>query len=302
MGDFGNPGYQQAFVDWASNFVARTGLKGVEIDDTICDAVSLTGGAYPAKYPNQKAWEDAQVSFINYVGDALRAKGYYVKISSVCYVPEDRASNDGSLTAAFWSRFASHVSGIKSEYWMQTSNDISRLRAEGNGDWTRHWSGWMNLMNVAQKAGADFFAEMYGSSSNTNIMRYGRGSFLLGWDGNGGAFEWASDGGQSDPWSPEWTMDIGVPTGARYKVGVGWRRDYSGGTVILNPDPSASQTFQLGGTYSKPDGSALTSATLGPTDALILRGSSTTPPPAAPAAPVNSAAPAISGTARWVSR
>ena len=231
----------------------------------------LTGGVYPAKYPTQQAWEDAQVSFISYVGDALRARGYYLLANTICYIRDNRGSDDGSLTAGFWKRLAPHVGGFMSEYWIQTSNDTTRLRAEGNGEWSRNWSGWLNLMTVAQNAGADFFAEMYGSSSNTNIMRYGRGSFLLGWDGHGGAFEWTPDDGRTDPWSPEWTMDIGTPTAARYKVGVGWRRDYTGGTVIVNPDPSRGQSFQLGGTFYRPDGSTLTSVTLGPTEALILR-------------------------------
>jgi hypothetical protein len=294
IGDFGDPGYQQAFAQWALTFLAQNHNEGLKIDDTICDAPALTGGVYPAKYPTQQAWENAQVSFISTVGDILKAHGYYVMVNATCKIRGNAASNDGSLTAAFWQRLAPHVSGLCSEYWQQLPSQPTTLRLDGNDTWMHFWSSWQSLVNVAQNAGVDFFAAMSGSSTATNIMRYGKASFLLDWDGKGGAFMYLSDGGSTDPWNPEWTTDIGTPAGAKYQVGVGWRRNYTAGTALVNPNPTTSQQFALGGTYLMADGTAVTSVTLAPGEGIVLRASTAatapdptptptpTPPPADP--------------------
>ena len=317
VGDFGSPAYQQAFVSWALTFLAQNHDRGIEIDDTVCDAQGLTGGVYPAKYPNQKSWEDAQVSFVSTVGDALKARGYYVMVNATCFVRGNVGSNDGTLTAAFWRRLAPHVSGLCSEYWQQLPTDPSVLRLQGGDDWTHEWEGWQSLIDVAQNAGADFFTDMYGTSTSTGIMRYGKASFLLDWNGKGGAFRYLADDGNSDPWNAEWTMNVGLPVGPRYQVGVGWRRDFTAGTAILNPNQKASQQFSLGGTYFRADGTAVTSVTLAPGQALVLQstgaGPAPSPPPPPPTpppspspaptqstatAPHASGAPSIDGVAR----
>jgi threonine/homoserine efflux transporter RhtA len=290
VGDFGNAAYQQRFVDNVASLLSRNGNEGVFIDDVIASPEGLTGGKYPTKYPTQQAWEDAQVAFVQSVSQALRGRGYYVLIQAIKFISGDPGSNDGSLNAQFWGRLAPYPSGIQSEYWMQDPNTVTRLRASGS-QWYQQWDAWANLANIAQNGGADFFAMMYGGSSNVDIMRYGKASFLLMWDGSGGAFTYDLSSG--DPWNAEWTTDIGQPSGSRYQVGVGWRRQYTGGTVILNPSPSSSQTFSLGATYARADGSNVTSVTLAPTTALVLKSTSAAPPPAAPA---NTTPPAISGT------
>ena len=62
-------------------------------------------------------------------------------------------------------------------------------------------------------------------------------------------------------------IDIGQPSAAKFQVGVGWRRNYSGGTVVVNPNTATSQTFALGATYLTSSGSSVTSVTLAPTTA-----------------------------------
>jgi hypothetical protein len=289
VGDIGNAAYQQRFIDNMSVRLPQNGNEGIFLDDVISTPALLTGGAWPAKYPTQDAWEDAMVSFVAKVGGTLRARGYYVLAHANGWLPGDANSDNGVNNALFWGRLAPHVSGLESEYWVQDPTNEARLRASGAA-WYQQWDGHVNFATVAQNGGADFFALMYGSTSSLETMRYGKASFLLMWDGSGGAFVFEADG---DPWNAEWTMDIGQPSGARYQVGVGWRREYTSGTALVNPSPTASQTFALGGTYTRADGTAVTSVTLAPTTGLVLRKqSSSTPPPA------NTSLPAITGTAQ----
>ena len=84
----------------------------------------------------------------------------------------------------------------------------------------------------------------------------------------------------------------GQLVGGKYRVGVGWRRDFAAGTVIINPSGSESQTFALGGAYTTADGSTVSTVTLGPAQALVLRGNGVADVPASTALPV------VSGTAQ----
>jgi hypothetical protein len=100
---------------------------------------------------------------------------------------------------------------------------------------------------------------MHGTScTDTALMTFGKASFLLEWNGGGSVF--AYNGGTCDPTNSAWTTSIGTPTAPKFQVGVGWERTYTGGTVLVNPSPSASQTFTVNGS----------SYTLAPTTARIL--------------------------------
>ncbi len=298
IADFGSPAYQQRWIDNVSGFLAQTGADGVHIDDVIADAPALTGGVYPTKYPTQRIWEDAQVSFVSAVSSALRARGYHVIVNANGRRTNATGyENDSAQTQkAFFERLAPLVDGVMSEYWVETPTDKVNptLRASGTQRWDQHWDEWLDLVDAVQSRGTDFFTVMYGSSSTSagvEAMRYGRASFLLEWDGGGGGLMFRPSE-SVDPWNLEWTADVGQPVGDKYRVGVGWRRDFTAGTALVNPSPSSSQTFSLGATYQKADGTSVSSVTLGPTRALVLRGNGAT------GVPVNTAPPVLSGTAQ----
>jgi hypothetical protein len=54
-------------------------------------------------------------------------------------------------------------------------------------------------------------------------------------------------------------------------VGVGWMRRYTAGIAVVNPHPSASQTFSLGRKYTDEDGASRSTVTLGPASGMVLR-------------------------------
>ena len=126
-------------------------------------------------------------------------------------------------------------------------------------------------------AGKDFFGGMvYHGETTATIateMMYGKAAILLKWNGSkGGGFVWQTSG-SLDPSNSAWTTNIGAPSGAMYAVGSGWRRNYTGGTVIVNPNkPTGSPiTFNLGGNYITPAGQTVTSVTLQPVTAMMAR-------------------------------
>jgi len=276
IGDVGSSGYQQAFVTNVLAFLsAHPGVKGVFIDDVLRDISPLAGG-YPAKYPSQAAWAAAMLSFVQAVGPALRSQGYYVLLNADGFTSGDSNSNDGTLTVSWWQQLGPSVDGLMNENYQETSDGTNTLRSSGSATWMQNWDGWQRLIGTAQAMGKDFVGVTYGAPGDTSSMLYGRASFLLEWNGGGSSFIF-NPTDNTDPWNTSWTVDIGQPAAAKQQVGSGWMRQYTGGVALVNPSPTSSQTFQLGGSYLTPSGATVTSVTLAPTTGLILH--SAFPPP-----------------------
>jgi len=257
VGDIGSAAYQQAWIANVEQYLAaHPGIDGVFIDDVLYDPKALCG-TYPAKYPTTSAWAAAEVSFVKAVYAALHAKGYYVALNAGAYVSGDPTYDDGSSTISWWKQVGPYADGLMDEYYAETSNGTNQLRASGSA-WYQQWDGWQRLIGVAQSMGDDFLGLEYNGATNTAAMTYGKASFLLEWNGGGSVFLY--NAGASDPANGAWTTDIGTPAGPKQQVGVGWERPYTAGTVLVNPSPTASQTFTVGGT----------TYTLGPTSARIL--------------------------------
>ena len=269
IGDVGNDGYQQAFTANVLAYLhAHPGIAGAYIDDVLSDLRPMSG-VEAAEYPTQQAWAAAQLSFVRTVGSALRAKGYYVLVNASAFVPGDSDSDTGATTVSWWKQLGPYVDGLMDESYAQDSDGSDTLRATGPA-WTQNWDGWQQLVQVAQGMGKDFVGVMYGAAGDTHAMTYGKASFLLDWDGAGGAFIYTPKDG-SDPTNGAATIQVGKPTGAKKRVGVGWLRTYADGVVLVDPSPSTEQSFKLGGTYLSSTGAPVTSVTLAPTSGMILR-------------------------------
>jgi hypothetical protein len=268
VGDVGSRSYQQAWLENVTRLLRRNGDDGVFIDDVIMDLAPLAG-TEAAKYPTAEEWADAELSFTRAVGDGLRSEGYYVLVNASAFVRGSHASNDGSSTVSWWRRLGPHVSGLSVEYFQETPDGQDTLRTSGSA-WYQSWSGWERLVATAQSLGKDFFGFMYGPANDARRMSYGKASFLLGWNGGGGAFVYQPRE-KHDPWNGAWTSDIGRPEAPKRRIGTAWLRRYSGGVAIVNPDPSRAQRLALGRGYLSPDGSTISQVTVPPTTGLVLR-------------------------------
>jgi hypothetical protein len=261
--DVGLPAYQHAFIrSTVSVLRAHRGVDGIEIDNVQTDIGSITGGVYPGRYPSKQSFQNAEVAFLSVVGPALRKAGYYVVANAGGYV-NDSSFDSGRDTNALWRRIASYVGGLMNEYWMQDPNNLTRLMDDSGGAYLHHWSGWQKLVRTAQSHGADFIGVSRGTTSDVRTMRYGKGSFLLDWNGRDGAFVYAVEPAYTSGvshWNSAWTADIGTPTGPKRRIAAKiWRRDFRKGTVIVNPTTRPFTTTVDRRGY-----------TIAPTDALIL--------------------------------
>ncbi len=277
--DIGNSAYQQRFIsDIDADLRTHPGIDGVFIDDV---TGSQIGGGTPVspEYPDNASYRAAMLSFVKAVGPALKARGWYVSVNASILDGAIESTTgtawDGSQFIWWVNQISPYVDGIAMEHWQQNWDSSDSVRTTGSTGSTA-WDGWQRIVSAVQANGKDFFPIGWGPLSNTTRSAYLKGSFLLDWNGGQGAFSYAdSYSGSGDPWNPAWTTDIGTPNGAKFQVGVGWRRNYTGGTVVVNPSPSSSQTFSLGASYLTQSSTSASAVTLSPATAMILPSTST---------------------------
>jgi len=246
--DVGNPAYQDA---WAGNVLAeleRYGWDGVAIDNAnIEHGHFYFPGKQMQEYPSTASYQAATRSFLARVGPRLKGEGFLV-------VPNIQ-SHPVIATPALWADWTQFTSGGLQQHWMRWDN--------GSNFGGSYWLQLQETFELMQRQGKLFLTGTPAPPEDVQAMRWGRASFLLGWNGGQAGFG-------AGNWHPEWTIEIGIPSGPRYQVGTAWRRDYTGGTAIANISDRQTQTVALGAGYLLPDGSPTSSVTLPPLSGLVL--------------------------------
>src|SRR5439155_3084078 len=180
-----------------------------------------------------------------------------------------------------WQDWIQFTSGGAQEYYTKWGMGSSGWFS--GSDWTFR----QQFQVITEQAGKIFLGITYAPRADTRTMTWARANFLLNdQPANGGSLVYElSDPEAQDPYSPVWGADVGSPDGARFQVGGAWRRNFSGGTAIVNPT-TGTLTVQLERPYYQEDGTSTTSVTLGPTSGAILRSEGQPPPPPPPPAEI----------------
>jgi hypothetical protein len=262
--DTGNTAYQQQWLDNVSADAKAKGFDGVMLDDVDQDAAFHLCGRTIAKYPVGENFTAAMTGFMARVGLGLKSRGLLV-------LPNIMINNWWEESGRrLWDTWVGYSSGAVQEYYSKWSSD-SRGWFTDDGEFHNDWSYRQEFLRRTQAAGKIFIGLTYAPAADSRSQRYARGSFLVEWTGGPSALAFEpTDPEQQDPYAATWTADLGAPLGARFKVGLSWRRDFAGGVVVVNPSTS-QQTVNLGGGYLLPDGRSVTSVTLQSADAAILR-------------------------------
>jgi Hypothetical glycosyl hydrolase family 15 len=262
--DIDNAGYRARWLRYVAAEAKRGGWDGVMIDDVADDASVHLCGRVLAKYPTASDYARATGRFLATVAPRLRRLGLLV-LPNIALADPPSASS-----LARWTRWTSYSSGAVQEYFSKDGRDSS----EWYTDSADHpdWSVGQRFFRRTQARHKIFIGITYAPAGDVQSMRYARASFLLDWDGGPSALAFEPTNPEAqDPYSREWTIHIGRPSGRRRRVGTGWRRDYTQGVVAINPSPTTTQTFPLAKTYAFSDGTRTSSLTLAPATAVIVR-------------------------------
>lgn len=255
----GDSAYQERWLGNVRSRVVVDGFDGVYLDDVNTFPGHCLGSAgTPIKeYPTDNAYGDAMVSFMHRVGPALKAAGLLV-VPNVAVNPWNADQRDRALailpdvTHFFW------------EFWMRWLD---------SGNFTNpNWVPTMQLMSAVESAGVPFLTITYGPGAEGAVagQRYGCASWLLAWNGVLASAWGYFDAAVADPWAESWCGDIGAPVGKMLAEGSGYKRYFTGGVVLVNPESSGSQSFTLNATFYDSAGIGVTGITLAPGDAAIL--------------------------------
>jgi Hypothetical glycosyl hydrolase family 15 len=256
--NIGDPGWRAQ----AQAHIARIkadGYDGIMLDDVNLHpghGLRATEANHSVEYRTDTAYGDATRSAMAALGPHIKSHGLlaFANIGMDPWI-RDQYSRFRSMLA--------NLDGVCREFWMAWSNGA------GVPFTGPTWSSTLRVQIDTEAAGRAFLANSYPLSpqDDTRSVRYGQASFWIGWDG-----EAASGFGYVDGLRAyrQYGRVIGVPTGPRQAVGVGWMRRYSAGIALINPHPSASQTFSLGRAYKDEDGASRTTVTLGPASGMIM--------------------------------
>lgn len=221
--DIGNREYQETWAENVMSELRRHGWDGVVIDNAFVDP--STYGGPPDAYPTREVYRRAVSSFFANVAARLHRSGFLV-------IP-----NVSGTSVEETKTLLPFVSGITQEHWTKWSG------GESGGHFAdSEWVQMQRYMTAALDAGKIFLAHTAAPPGDTRSMVYGRASFLLEWDGGASAFVFDPIP-DSDPWHPAWTTEIGLPRGPKVPHGVGWKREFTDGTVYVNPSSSRAQLF-----------------------------------------------------------
>jgi hypothetical protein len=250
LANVGNVSFQNDFKQRILNFLAlHSWIDGVYFDNGAVSMPQQMGVSYPIYdennnllWSNDTDFQKAQIALMANVAGALKARGYVVGYNARGY-DGTVASQDGTLSKWWMDQYAPYVTAAMIEEWHQRE-DTHAVTLSGTDAWWKHWDEWQSVETYAQSKGLEFWPTDYiAKSGEDSQCRYLRGSYLLDWNGKGSIMLMSWDG--TDFWNSCTATNVGLPSGAKYQVATGvWRRDYTGGYVIVNPTAS---TVTVGG-------------------------------------------------------
>ena len=265
--DPGNAGWRDWLVAKVSQRL-NAGYDGVFLD--LCSPTPSGYTAIPAKYSgNYGSWRNDINGLIDYIkgkfpnaeiitNSIWQGCKYYANASPN---PIDDNAEDGTEVEGFIYGNGSGPTESVSN-WLQEVQIVGKLGGEGKA-----------VLARTGLSGTD-------SHSPKQLLAYSVATFLLGKNSSSSYFSFCSfksePGFDIDYLASVYDLPLGDATGAYYQKGVAYRRDFTNGKVIVNPDDSTqAYTFipLAANHYADQDGNLYDSAhplTLQPKSGVIL--------------------------------
>jgi Hypothetical glycosyl hydrolase family 15 len=253
MADIGNVSYQEQWTANVLKLLSHGPWNGVMMDDTNTTARYDTNPSSIAEYPTDAAYQAAVGSMLAYAGPRIQAAG---KLA----IPNIGSWNEYPEVVERWLHYVS--GGVEEMFakWSTKAGEGYQGPAE--------WQTQIEEIQTTERMGKYFLAITQSEAGDTQAIRYGWASTLLGADGH--TVYTAAANYTTETWSSEYEVPLGAPTSAAIKLTSGaWERSFADGLVVVNPTSSAIDV-SFGGSYSGSGLTNATGATLGANSAVIL--------------------------------
>ncbi len=224
--DVADPAYQARWLQNVRAELAAGPWDGVIIDNVMASPEWYLEGRTIAKYPTKATYSAATESFLRAVAPQLVSTGKLV------------LGNISDASPATWDRWTALLSGANHEHSFSWSGG----ELYGGASWLER----VQEIERTQRAGRIHTATSSATSTDLRALTYLRASWLLAWDGGAsGSAQMVALSDRRDPWNDVVGQDLGQPVTARTAVGGAWKRDFTGGTAVVNPG-TTSVTVPVG--------------------------------------------------------
>ncbi len=265
-GDVGNPGFRANWIQEATATVAA-GYRGVFVDDVNMLISRVSDGAGRAVAPHdprtnapmtEADWRRYIAEFVEQIRTAFPDKELVHNVLWFAGISDPSVQRELLAASTICLERGVNDSGIvggSGQYGFDTF--LAQI------DWLHaHGRAVMFLPGV----------------SADSAREYGLAAYFLVSGGSDSMGNDPGDGTSPDTWWPGYGTSLGAAHGDRFASNGLLRRDFDGGTVLVNPPGAAQQIVALGGSYLNLAGQTLTSVTLGAAQGAVLRtGTSSAP-------------------------
>jgi hypothetical protein len=222
--DPGNTGWRDFFLERVRQNMTDANWDGVFLDNVeVTFAFFEDDERLPAQYPTEAGYQVAVQSFLEYIHTQ-----YFQPNGKLLFANLVARKDDAN-----WTKYISHLDGVMHEGWAIDWPD--RFRSPET--WEKH----IALAEGTQEMGKDIILVSQGTKDDLELQQFAFASYLLVNQGRA-IFRYANSSKYREIWVYDnYNVQLGDPLGLRYKDGNAWRRDFTNGTVMVNPETHESQ-------------------------------------------------------------
>ncbi len=222
--DPGNPEYRSFWLERAKEMQAEFGWDGLFIDNVEASRTKFTSrGISLAAYPSEFSFQAEVEGFLAYIEQGYSKPEGKPILANIVSVAD----------YAVWFKYIGYLNGAMVELFA-TSASEKRLEP---ADWEQQ----MRVVEQTLGDGKQLILVSQGRQADKDLQRFAFASYLLIANGNA-SFRYANADSYVEPWMyPDYSFRLGGPLGPRYRAGNSWRRDFSNGHVIVNPQKGQAE-------------------------------------------------------------
>jgi hypothetical protein len=217
--DPGNPEYRAFWLQRARALQEQYQWDGFFIDNLEASLSKMTSrGIVPAKYPDDASYQAAIEGFLQYLQENYFKPRKQPVLANIISVKDWNV----------WLNYLQYLDGAMIEAFAVDWNHDYRSVSD--------WEKQMNAIDQALSRGENLILVAQAKQPDTDHQQLALASYLL-IANDYASFRYAdSDGYREVLLFENYFLDLGEPLGPRYKDGSSWRRNFTNGFVLVNPE------------------------------------------------------------------
>jgi hypothetical protein len=222
--DPGHPEYRAFWLERARALQEQYNWDGFFIDNLEASLSKITAkGVVPAKYPDDTSYQAAIEGFLKYLRDNYFEPQKRPVVANIISMKDWKV----------WLHYLQYLDGAMIEAFAVNWNHDYRSVSE--------WEEQLAAIDQALVRGKSLILVSQAKQPDEKRQRFALASYLL-IANDYASFRYADAEGYREVFLYEnYSLDLGDPLGPRYKEGDTWRRDFTNGYVLANPQTHSAE-------------------------------------------------------------